>query len=89
VGVERQLQKSLTLTMNYNYTRGVNTFRSRDVNAPQSPLFAQRPDPNFSLVRQIESTGRLAGHSLEVGLRGNLTRLLQRDVAIRIGPCLE
>ncbi len=74
LGVERQLQKSLTLTMNYNYTRGVHTFRSRDVNAPLSPLFAQRPDSNYSQIRQIESTGRLAGHSLEVGLRGNLTR---------------
>jgi hypothetical protein len=73
VGVERQLQKSLTLTATYYHSRGVNSFRSRDVNAPQPPLFAQRPDPNFSLVRQIESTGRMVGHSLEVGLRGNVT----------------
>jgi hypothetical protein len=74
VGVERQLQKSLTLTVNYYNTRGVNLFRSRDANAPLAPLFGQRPDPNFSLVRQIESTGRQSGHSLELGLRGNITR---------------
>jgi hypothetical protein len=74
IGVERQLRKSLTLTANYYNTRGVNSFRSRDVNAPLAPLFSVRPDPAFSLVRQIESTGRLAGHSLEVGLRGNLTK---------------
>lgn len=73
IGLERQLQKSLTLTMNYYLTRGVNLFRSRDVNAPLSPLFDPRPDPNFSLVRQIESTGRQTGHSLEAGLRGNIT----------------
>jgi hypothetical protein len=73
VGLERQLQKSLTLTMNYYHTRGINLFRSRDVNAPLPPLFAGRPDPSFSLVRQIESTGRQTGHSLEVGLRGNIT----------------
>jgi hypothetical protein len=74
IGVERQLQKSLTLTTSYYFTRGVNLFRSRDANAPLPPIFGPRPDPNFSLVRQIESTGRLAGHSLEVGLRGNITR---------------
>lgn len=74
LGVERQLQKSLTLTTSYYFTRGVNLFRSRDANAPLPPIFGPRPDLNFSLVRQIESTGRLTGHSLEVGLRGNITR---------------
>ena len=74
VGVERQLQKTLALTLNYIGTRGVNSFRSRDVNAPLPPLFAARPDPNFTVIRQIESTGRMTGHSLEVGLRGNVTR---------------
>lgn len=73
IGIERQLRKSLTLTANYYNTRGVNFFRSRDVNAPLGPLFPQRPDPNFSLVRQIESTACLTGHSLEIGLRGNIT----------------
>lgn len=73
VGIEQQLQKSLTLTVNYIGTRGVDLFRSRDVNAPLPPLFAARPDPNFTVVRQIESTGRLTGHLLEVGLRGQLT----------------
>ncbi|MBL8206502.1 MAG: TonB-dependent receptor [Blastocatellia bacterium] len=74
VGVERQLQKTLALTASYIGTRGVNSFRSRDVNAPLPPLFATRPDPNFMVIRQIESTGRMAGHALEVGLRGNVTR---------------
>ncbi len=73
LGIERQLRKSLTLTLNYTNTRGINLFRSRDVNAPLAPLFIQRPDPTFSLVRQIESTGRQASHALELGLRGNIT----------------
>ena len=73
LGLERQLQKSLTLTANYYHTRGINLFRSRDVNAPLPPLFGSRPDPDFSLVRRIESTGRQTGHSLELGLRGNIT----------------
>lgn len=85
VGVERQLQKSLTLSVNYYYTRGVNLFRSRDVNAPLPPIFAARPDPNFSLVRQIESTGRLAGHSLDVGLRGNITPYFNGMIQYALG----
>jgi len=72
-GVERQLQKSLTLTVNYIGSRGFDLFRSRDVNAPPPPLFAGRPDPKFTQARQIESTGRLTSHSLEIGLRGALT----------------
>jgi outer membrane receptor protein involved in Fe transport len=85
IGIERQLRKSLTLTANYYNTRGVHSFRSRDANAPRAPLFASRPDPAFSLVRQIESTGRLTGHSLEVGLRGNLTQYFNGMVQYVLG----
>ncbi len=78
IGVERQLQKSLALTLSYIGTRGVKLLRSRDVNAPlpmmMPPQFTARPDPNFTVIRQIESTGRMTGHSLEVGLRGAISR---------------
>jgi hypothetical protein len=74
VGVERQLQKTLALTVSYIGTRGMNLFRSHDVNSPLPPLFAARPDAKFTVIRQIESTGRMTGHSLEVGLRGNVSR---------------
>jgi TonB dependent receptor len=73
VGVERQLLQGLMLTVGYIGMRGVDLFRSRDVNAPLPPLFAARPDPDFSVMRQIESTGRLTSNALEVGLRGQLT----------------
>jgi hypothetical protein len=73
LGVERQLQKALTLTVGYVGARGVGLFRSRDVNAPLPPAFASRPDARFTVVRQIESTGRMTTHSLEIGLRGNVT----------------
>src|SRR5262249_33868873 len=32
------------------------------------------PDPAFSVWRQIESSAEMMGHSLEIGLRGNVTR---------------
>jgi hypothetical protein len=72
--VERQLQKATTLTVTYTGIRGVHAFRSRDVNAPPPPFYAARPDPNFGVLRQIESAGDLESHSLEIGLRGNVTR---------------
>src|SRR5438105_9656338 len=49
-------------------------FRSRDVNAPLPPFYGARPDPGYSVIRQIESSGRLESHSLDVSLRGNVTR---------------
>lgn len=74
VGIERQLGKSTTVTVNYMGLRGVHLFRSRDVNAPPPPLYLARPDPNLSVWRQIESSGDLKSQSLEFGLRGNITR---------------
>jgi len=51
------------------------------VNAPLPPFYAVRPDPGFAVVRQIESSGRLdessgrlESHSLDISLRGNVTR---------------
>ena len=73
-GLERELQKSLTFTATYIGTRGIKLFRSRDINAPPPPLFLSRPDPSIGVLRQIESSGRLESHELEVALRGNLSR---------------
>lgn len=73
-GVEQQLAKATTVSVNYYGTRGVSLFRSRDVNAPPPPDYAARPNPSYSVWRQIESSAEMMGHSLEFGLRGNVTR---------------
>jgi hypothetical protein len=74
IGIERQVQKSTTVSVNYYGMRGMNLFRSRDVNAPPPPLYLARPDPPYSVWRQIESSADLKSNSLEVALRGNVTR---------------
>ena len=74
IGLERQLAKATTLTANYYGTRGVSLFRSRDVNAPRPPDYFARPNPEFSIWRQIESSAEMMAHSLEFGLKGNVTR---------------
>ena len=74
IGVERQLRKSTTLSVNYTGGETVGVFRSRDINAPLPPFYAARPDANYSVIRQMESSARLESHSLEVALRGDLSR---------------
>lgn len=71
-GFEQQLPGRATLAFSYVGLRGVQQFRSRDLNAPRAPIFAVRPDPLRNVVRQIESSGRIEGNALEVTLRGAL-----------------
>jgi hypothetical protein len=85
LGVERQLAKSATLTVNYAGMRGMNQFRSRDVNAPLPPLYVGRPDPHYGQIRQIESSADLESHSLEIAMRGNVTRYFSGMVQYVVG----
>ena len=74
LGIERQVSKSATISVSHWATRGVGLFRSRDLNAPPPPLYVARPNPAFSVSRQIESSGHLQSDALELMFRGNLTR---------------
>jgi len=74
--VERQVAKTTVASITYTGTRGYHQFLSRDINAPPPPLYLDRPDPRYGVVREIESTGKLVGQSLQVTLRGQLTRYL-------------
>jgi hypothetical protein len=70
IGVEQQLNARSSLFANYVGSRGVDLFRSRDVNAPPPPYYAARPNPNLGQERQLESEGYLKSNSLEIGFRG-------------------
>jgi hypothetical protein len=74
LGAERTLGKGSTLSLTYRGSRGVDVFRSRDVNAPVGPSFAARPDPEEGQVRVIESAGRQVSDALEMTLRAKLGR---------------
>jgi outer membrane receptor protein involved in Fe transport len=73
VALERQLGKS-TLTVSYIGSQGIHSFRSRDINAPRPPFYADRPDSTHGAVRQIETTGGMRANTFQLTLRGNLTR---------------
>ena len=74
VSVERQLARRTTLAVAYYGQVGVDLFRSRDINAPVGGAGGVIPDPSKGVVRQIESAGRQTGNSLEVTLRGDITK---------------
>ncbi|HEX7486136.1 MAG TPA: carboxypeptidase regulatory-like domain-containing protein [Vicinamibacterales bacterium] len=80
LGVERQLAKSTTLAINYTGTRGVDLFRSLDINAPPPPLYLTRPDATHGIIRVMDATGRQWSHSLQVTVRGRLSRLFNGSV---------
>jgi len=52
VGIDRELRKGTTASINYVGGRGVALFRSRDINAPLPPDYTARPDAAFSRVRR-------------------------------------
>jgi len=83
LGASRQVEKS-TLSLTYYGVRGIKMFRSRDLNAPVPPD-CLRPDPAVSTLRSIESSARMAGHSLEAGFRGNLSRFFNGAILYTLG----
>jgi Carboxypeptidase regulatory-like domain/TonB dependent receptor len=82
--LERQLQKTTTLAITYLGSRGLNQFRSRDINAPLPPNYSARPDSSIGVLREIESEGRRVTDSLEITLRGNVTRLFNGMAQYRL-----
>lgn len=85
VGVDRELRKGTTASINYVGSRGVAMFRSRDVNAPLPPDYVERPDPAFSRVRQIESRGRQHANSMQVAVRSRMSGRIQTTVQYTFG----
>lgn len=83
-GFERQLHKGTTLALTYLGSRGVDQFRSRDINAPLPPSYALRPDPSVGVLREIESAGRRTSDSLEVTVRGSFTRFFNGMAQYRL-----
>jgi outer membrane receptor protein involved in Fe transport len=70
VSLERRLRKGTSASVTYTGTRGYDQFRSRDVNAPLPPLYLARPNPAYSVIRQIESEGRARVNSVQFTLKG-------------------
>ena len=72
VNLEQQLRKGTSASLTYTGTRGIDLFRSRDINAPPPPLYLSRPDARYSVIREIESAGMSRSHSLQFTLKGKI-----------------
>jgi len=87
-GAERQLYAGTTLGITYWASRGVDLFRSRDVNAPPPPDYLVRPNPAIGVYRQIESSGHLESNALELSFRGKITRYFQGMIQYTFGKTM-
>ncbi len=66
---EQQLASRVTLSVQGAMNVGVHQLRMLDVNAPQAPLFASRPNPGLGQILSSESEGHAHSESLDVTLK--------------------
>jgi hypothetical protein len=72
IGIERMLGKGRNyLSVDYGMMRGLELYRSRNINAPP-PETGAPPDPRFINIDQFESSGRSRSHSLTVSFQTSL-----------------
>jgi hypothetical protein len=80
LGIERQIHKTITVTVAYRNSVQVKSFRSRDANAPILPpnpsltAVYPRPNPNVGQIQQIESGGRQLVNAFDLSFRGRAGR---------------
>src|SRR5215469_4482996 len=85
VGVEEQLNAMSSVFANYIGARGIDVFRSIDVNAPPPPDYVARPNPMWGQQRQMQSEGSLTSNALEVGVRGRPAKFLTGQARYNLG----
>ena len=84
IGVDRPIGQFLNLQTSYQWQRGHNQLRSRNINAPDA--FGVRPDPAAGTITQIESTGRLVSDRLTVNAN---YRIPARNTFFNVGYTLS
>ncbi|MBN9615412.1 MAG: carboxypeptidase regulatory-like domain-containing protein [Acidobacteriales bacterium] len=85
IGIEQQLNERSSIFVNYIGARGIDLFRSVDVNAPRPPIYAARPNPNLGQERQLQSEGYQKSNALEVGFRGRPVSFFTGQVRYNLG----
>jgi hypothetical protein len=74
ISLDRKVGEKGTISIGGRMNRGVDLFRSVDVNAPLPPDYSQRPDASISQLRQIQSAGTQNGSALDINYRGRLNK---------------
>lgn len=75
LSIERQLGERATGIVSAYTARGIDEFRSVDVNAPTPESgYTERPDPAFGLIRQMQPEAFWEGSGLDISYRGRLNK---------------
>jgi len=75
LSVERGFGKSATGSISAYSIRGVDRFRSVDINAPTPQSgFTERPDAQFGRIREMQPEGTFWGNGVDVSFRGELNK---------------
>ena len=75
LSIERQLGEKATGVVSVYSARGIDSFRSVDVNAPTPQSgYTKRPNPAFSRIRQMQPAGFWEGDGMDISYRGRLNK---------------
>ena len=75
VSIERQLGEKATGVVSVYSARGIDSFRSVDINAPTPQSgYTMRPNPAFGRIRQMQPEGFWEGNGLDISYRGKLNK---------------
>ena len=71
LSIERQLGERATGVVSVYSARGIDAFRSVDINAPTPDSgYTVRPNPAYSTIRQMQPAGFWDGSGLDISYRG-------------------
>jgi Carboxypeptidase regulatory-like domain/TonB dependent receptor-like, beta-barrel len=71
LSIERQLGERATATVSVYQMRGIDMFRSVDINAPTPQSgYTLRPNPTFGRIRQMQPAAFYTGNGLDIAYRG-------------------
>lgn len=74
LSIDRKVGEKGTISIGGRINRGINLYRSIDINAPLAPNYTTRPNASVSQLRQIESEGEQNGSALDINYRGRLNK---------------
>jgi hypothetical protein len=75
LSIERGFGKSGVGSVSAYSTRGIDRFRSVDINAPTAASgYTERPDPEFARIREMQPEGTFWANGIDVSYRGELNK---------------
>jgi Carboxypeptidase regulatory-like domain/TonB dependent receptor len=75
LSLERQLGERATGVVSVYSARGIDAFRSVDINAPTPESgYTLRPDPSYGMIRQMQPAGFWEGSGLDISYRGQMNK---------------